>query len=49
LAALSATALVVAPVADENAVLPFVDNENRVDEEKAGHLGEVSELASQVL
>ena len=36
--------MVVAPVADENAVLPFVENENRVDEEKAGHLGEVSEL-----
>jgi uncharacterized cupredoxin-like copper-binding protein len=36
--------MVVAPVADGNAVLPFVENENRVDEENAGHLGEVSEL-----
>ena len=36
--------LLVAPIADENAVLPFVENENRIDEEKSGDLGEVSEL-----
>lgn len=36
--------MLVAPVADENAVLPFVENENRTDEEKTGDLGEVSEL-----
>ena len=36
--------MIVARVADENAVLPFVENENRVDEEKTGDLGEVSEL-----
>lgn len=36
--------MLVAPVADENAVLPFVENENRVDEEKTADLGEVSEL-----
>jgi uncharacterized cupredoxin-like copper-binding protein len=36
--------MLVAPVADENTVLPFVENENRVDEEKTGDLGEVSEL-----
>ena len=31
-------------VADENVVLPFVANENRVDEEATHDLGEVSEL-----
>ncbi len=36
--------MLVAPVSDENTVLPFVDAENRVDEEKSGDLGEVSEL-----
>ena len=36
--------MLVAPVADEDAVLPFVENENRVDKEKTGDLGEVSEL-----
>lgn len=36
--------MLVAPVADENTVLPFLDNENRADEEKSGDLGEVSEL-----
>jgi uncharacterized cupredoxin-like copper-binding protein len=36
--------MLVSPVASEDAVLPFVDNENRVDEEKSGDLGEVSEL-----
>ena len=36
--------MLVSPIADENTVLPFVENENRVDEEKSGDLGEVSEL-----
>ncbi len=36
--------LLVAPVADVNVILPYVENENRVDEEAAKYLGEVSEL-----
>jgi uncharacterized cupredoxin-like copper-binding protein len=36
--------MLVAPVAGENAALPFVQAENRVDEEASGDLGEVSEL-----
>jgi uncharacterized cupredoxin-like copper-binding protein len=36
--------MLVAPIASESAVLPFIENENRVDEEKSGDLGEVSEL-----
>jgi uncharacterized cupredoxin-like copper-binding protein len=36
--------MLVSPIADGNTVLPFVENENRVDEEKSGDLGEVSEL-----
>jgi len=36
--------MLVAPVKVENAVLPYVDKDNRVDEEAAGDLGEVSEL-----
>ena len=36
--------MLVAPIADENVVLPFIANENRVDEEAAKDLGEVSEL-----
>jgi len=36
--------MIVAPIKDENTVLPYVDAENRVDEDKAGDLGEVSEL-----
>jgi uncharacterized cupredoxin-like copper-binding protein len=36
--------MLVSPVKDENTVLPFVENENRVDEEASGDLGEVSEL-----
>ena len=36
--------MVIAPVANESAKLPYVENESRVDEDKAGHLGEVSEL-----
>ncbi len=36
--------MLVSPIASEDAVLPFVDGENRVDEEKSGDLGEVSEL-----
>ena len=34
--------MLVAPVADENYILPFVENENRADEEKTSDLGEVS-------
>ncbi|MEP7173958.1 MAG: hypothetical protein ABI705_10765 [Aestuariivirga sp.] len=36
--------MLISHVKDENTVLPFVDNENRVDEEASGDLGEVSEL-----
>jgi uncharacterized cupredoxin-like copper-binding protein len=36
--------MLVSPVKDENTVLPYVENENRVDEEASGDLGEVSEL-----
>jgi len=37
--------MLVSPIAGMDAVLPFVENENRVDEEASGDLGEVSELA----
>ncbi len=36
--------MLISPVKDVDSVLPFVENENRVDEEKSGDLGEVSEL-----
>ena len=36
--------MIVAPIKDESTALPYVDAENRVDEDKAGDLGEVSEL-----
>ena len=36
--------MIVATVKDENIVVPFLENENRADEDKAGDLGEVSEL-----
>jgi uncharacterized cupredoxin-like copper-binding protein len=36
--------MLVAPIASEATVLPFIEAENRVDEEKSGGLGEVSEL-----
>jgi uncharacterized cupredoxin-like copper-binding protein len=36
--------MILAPVADVTKPMPYVDNENRVDEDKAGDLGEVSEL-----
>lgn len=36
--------MLVAPVKDQATPLPFVEKENRIDEEAAGHLGEVSEL-----
>ncbi|CDX21664.1 conserved exported hypothetical protein [Mesorhizobium sp. ORS 3324] len=37
--------MIVVPVADpKKTTLPYVSNENRVDEDAAGHLGEVSEL-----
>ncbi len=36
--------MVVAPVPAGGQPLPYINDEERVDEEKAGHLGEVSEL-----
>lgn len=36
--------MIVSPVAAGETDLPYIADENRVDEEKAGHLGEVSEL-----
>jgi uncharacterized cupredoxin-like copper-binding protein len=36
--------MIVAPIKDETTLLPYIDAENRVDEEKSGDLGEVSEL-----
>lgn len=36
--------MIVVPVRDPKAPLPYIDTENRVDEDAAGHLGEVSEL-----
>jgi uncharacterized cupredoxin-like copper-binding protein len=36
--------MLVAPIKDENAVLPYKESESRVDEEATGDLGEVSEL-----
>jgi uncharacterized cupredoxin-like copper-binding protein len=36
--------MLVAPIKDENVTLPYVDAENRVNEEASGDLGEVSEL-----
>jgi len=38
--------MVVSPVAAGQTELPYLKEENRVDEEAAGHLGEVSELDS---
>lgn len=36
--------MIVSPVPEGVTELPYLTDENRVDEEKAGHLGEVSEL-----
>ena len=36
--------VIFAPIKDEKTLLPYIDAENRVDEDKAGDLGEVSEL-----
>jgi uncharacterized cupredoxin-like copper-binding protein len=36
--------MIIAPVANVDVVLPYNANENRVDEEASGDLGEVSEL-----
>lgn len=36
--------MLVSPISGPDAMLPFVDAENRVDEEASGDLGEVSEL-----
>jgi uncharacterized cupredoxin-like copper-binding protein len=36
--------MLVSPIKDKDTVLPFVEADNKVDEEKSGDLGEVSEL-----
>ena len=36
--------MIVAPISSRDVTLPYVAKENRVDEDAAGHLGEVSEL-----
>jgi uncharacterized cupredoxin-like copper-binding protein len=36
--------MILAAVPDTSKVMPYLDNESRVDEDKAGDLGEVSEL-----
>lgn len=36
--------MIVSPITSTEEVLPYIADENRIDEEKAGHLGEVSEL-----
>lgn len=36
--------MIVSPVPEGATELPYLKDENRVDEEKAGHLGEVAEL-----
>lgn len=36
--------LIVSPITDTSETLPYINNENRVDEEHGSHLGEVSEL-----
>ena len=36
--------VIVSPIKKGETELPYIADENRVDEEKAGHLGEVSEL-----
>ena len=36
--------MILVKIADPKKALPFISDENRVDEDAAGHLGEVSEL-----
>lgn len=36
--------MILSPIADQTQALPYLADKNRVDEEVAGHLGEVSEL-----
>ena len=36
--------MILSPIAKKDSALPYTDAENKADEEKAGHLGEVSEL-----
>lgn len=36
--------VVISAIADENETMPYLNGENRVDEEHGSHLGEVSEL-----
>jgi len=36
--------MILSPVSDPDKILPYIDKENKVDEESSIHLGEVSEL-----
>lgn len=36
--------MVISPIASVDASLPYIVDENKVDEDAAGHLGEVAEL-----
>lgn len=36
--------MILSPITSTEQVLPYIQDENRIDEEAAGHLGEVSEL-----
>jgi uncharacterized cupredoxin-like copper-binding protein len=36
--------MLISPIMDDSTPLPYLADENRVDEDAAGHLGEVSEL-----
>lgn len=36
--------MVLSPIKDANTPLPYIEAENKVDEDAAGHLGEVAEL-----
>ena len=36
--------MILAAIADPTKAMPYIENENRVDEDRAGDLGEVSEL-----
>lgn len=36
--------MVISPVKDANTPLPYIEADNKVDEDAAGHLGEVAEL-----
>lgn len=36
--------MVVSPISSTDAVMPYIADENKIDEDAAGHLGEVAEL-----